>query len=142
MIYYLSNTSQVKEAQLKLNWLIKHGKKIELTEKRKRRSLNQNSYLHVVLSFYGTKTGYTLEEVKQDIFKRNICRNMFLKHNTSPVFDVYRSTADLNTKEMADAIERFRNHASQDLGIYIPEPHEEQFLQYCQEEIDRHKQYL
>lgn len=140
MIYNTANIIEAEQAKTRLNWLIGHNKKVELTEKRKKRSLNQNSYLHVVLSFYGTQTGYTLTEVKEDIFKRDICRLIFETEKNGRI--VYRSSADLNTKEMTQAIERFRNHAAQDLGLHIPEPHEEQFLAYCQEEIDKHKQYL
>lgn len=140
MIFNLSDTIQAKQAQTRLNWLIEKGKKVELTEKRYNRTLNQNAYLHVVLSFYGTQTGYTLHEVKQGVFKMWICKDLFHYEKNGKEF--YRSTADLDTKEMTNAIERFRNHAANDLGIYIPEPHEEKFLAYCQEEIDKHQMYL
>jgi hypothetical protein len=140
MIYNLNNKIEAEQAQQRLNWLIKHGKKVEITEKRYNRTLKQNAYLHVILSYYGTQTGYTLEEVKQDIFKRGVCANFFRKEKNG--IDVCRSTSDLNTKELTYAIERFRNHAAVDLGINLPQPHEEQFLAWCQEEIDRHQQYL
>lgn len=140
MIFNLQNNIEVKQAKTRLEWLIEHGKRVEITEKRYSRTNKQNKYLHVVLSFYGTQTGYTLEEVKQDIFKRDICREWFVYEKDGR--NVCRSTSDLDTKEMIDVIERFRNHASADLGFYIPEPHEEEFLRWCEDEIEKHKIYL
>lgn len=34
----------------------------------------------------------------------------------------WRSTADLDTKELTTAIDRFRNYSSKEAGIYLPEP--------------------
>jgi hypothetical protein len=139
MIYNLNNTIEAEQAKARLNWLIEHGKKVELKEKRYNRTLSQNAYLHVLLGFYATQLGYSMEEVKQDIWKRDVCRQIFRKEKNGR--ELYRSSSDLNTLEMTNAIERFKDHALIEAGIKLPDPHEEQFLAWCQEEIDKY-QYL
>lgn len=96
----------------------------------------------MILTWYGIELGYTLEEVKQDIFKRDICRAHFEYVKKSRV--LYRSTSDLDTLEMTSAIEKFRNHAANDLGIYLPEPHEEEKLRSLEEQLERYgnRQYI
>lgn len=49
MQYDGSNPLHVQQAKAKLEKLIKGQKVFELTEKKPKRSLNQNKYLHVIL---------------------------------------------------------------------------------------------
>ena len=49
---------------------------------------------------------------------------------------------DKNTGEMTLAIERFRDWASQEAGIYLPEPHETEMLEQIEIEIKKHERYL
>ena len=43
---------------------------------------------------------------------------------------------------MTTAIERFRNYASKEAGIYLPEPGELAMLQQIENEIKKNEQYL
>ena len=54
----------------------------------------------------------------------------------------WRSTADLDTKELTDAIERFRNYSAMVAGLYIPEPNEESALLEAQKQIALYEKYL
>ena len=112
MRYDLSDKYQQLRFKERVNKLYKLASKVELKVIRKTRTFKQNRYLHVILTNYGLELGYTLEDVKQDIFKRNICKEDFIiiKNNKS----FYKSTRDLDTKEMTIAIERFRNHRNED----------------------------
>ena len=142
MIYNLKIDEQKQAFKEKVNYLYAKGAKVDIKEKRKPRTYTQNRYMHLILSWYGIETGYTLSEVKQDIFKRDICEEFFTIAKGDRV--VTRSTAELNTLEMTNAIEKFRNHAMRDLNIYLPAPNEVENLNNLEEQIQAYgyAQYL
>ncbi len=76
MIYVLPDDNQ--EVQSYLDRLKGEKCRVELRKIREKRTLSQNNYLHLILGWFGLEIGYTLQEVKQDIFKRNICKDWFL----------------------------------------------------------------
>jgi len=65
MIYNPENKLHQKQAIEKLKYFFSKGKRFELKAKNDKRSISQNSYLHLILTWFGLETGYTLEEVKQ-----------------------------------------------------------------------------
>ena len=146
MIYNANNELDIWKARKRLEWLIMNRKRFELTEKRPRRTLSQNNYLHLALSYYALEMGEEMEYVKQYIFKQIVCSHIFkydrINRKTGEIRLAYKSTANLDTKELTDAIECFRNHASKDLGIYIPEPSDLALIDQMENEINRNKQYL
>lgn len=142
----LSISFEAKKAQTRLDHLISKGAKIELIEKKKKRTVNQNSYFHALFCIFGMHFGNDLYYVKQVIFKIEVNRELFKRtyvdEDTGEVLTYWRSTADLDTKEMTLAIERFRNYSSQN-GLYLLTS--EEYLDnyfHIQQEIDNHKQYL
>lgn len=58
----LSNTYDKERAKTRLKVLIDKGAKIELTEIKGKRTIRQNSYLHVCISLFAIEFGYTLDE--------------------------------------------------------------------------------
>lgn len=143
MIYNSSNPLQKKQAIEKLNYFIAKGKTFELKAKHPKRSISQNSYLHLILTWFAIETGYSLEEVKQEIFKKHVNPATFYEgefEGKIQGFKVerWRSTANLDTAEMILVIDRFRNFSSQELGIYLPEPRELALLQDLENEISKH----
>jgi len=143
MIYNSTNPLQVKQAIDKVNLFISKGKTFELKEKRAKRSISQNSYLHLILTWFGIETGYTMEEVKQEIFKKHVNSATFYEGEFEGKIEGikierWRSTASLDTQEMTLVINRFRNFSSNELGIYLPEPRELALLQDLENEISKH----
>ena len=145
MIYDLNNILDKERFKRRSNDLYKKKAVVELTEKKRKRTLSQNSYLHYLLGYYAMETGNTIEYVKREYFKKLCNPSLFLitKHDKyiGDVYD-YRSSAGLTTVEMTQAIERFRNWSSSECGIYLPSPDEEAFLQSIEMELERHKNYL
>lgn len=144
MQYDGNNSLHVEQARTRLEQLIKNKKVFELTEKKPKRSLSQNRYLHTILGFFACETGNTLEWVKQQYFKKLVNPAIFIREKEDKYLGttkVLRSSADLDTAEMTTAIERFRNWASAE-GIYLPSPDEERILQLMEIEIERNKHYL
>lgn len=123
MIYDLAKHLDRRRAEKRFAELIKEGTIIELTKKVKR-SLSQNNYLYLILSWFANETGYTTVEAK--CIYKDLSPSIFYYSKNGRRF--IRSTADLTTKEMTDSIEKFRNYSSAEAGIYLPAPNEEAFL--------------
>lgn len=130
---------------LRAKKLAEKGVIVDLTEKKPRRSLPQNKYLHVILAYFGTQTGNTLEWVKQQYYKKLVNPDLFIREKEDKYLGrikVLRSSADLDTAEMSLSIERFRNWAAQEAGIYIPSADEAILIQQMEIEIERNKEFL
>jgi hypothetical protein len=141
MIYKTSNPFQKNQAIERFNYLIAKEKTIELTVKHPKRSISQNSYLHLILTWFGLELGYTMEEVKLEIFKKLVNPNMFYEGEFDGKLGLkierWRSTASLNKEEMTLAVTRFRNFSSKEVGIYLPEPKDLALLQELENEIKK-----
>lgn len=145
MIYNLSSPLDVQNAKTRLELLIKRGCIVELSEKKAKRSLSQNRYLHLLLGYFASQTGNTLEWVKQQYYKKlcnpdlfiGECEDLFLGR-----VKYVRSSADLRTDEMNLSIERFRNWSAAEAGIYLPEATSEAEIAALQVEVERYKTYL
>lgn len=145
MVYDTSNPLDKANFLFRAKRLAESGKVIELTEKKPRRSLPQNKYLHVLLAYFGTQTGNTLEWVKQQYYKKLVNPDLFIREKEDKYLGkikVLRSSADLDTSEFSLSIERFRNWASQEAGIYLPSADEYIIIQQMEIEIERNKEFL
>jgi hypothetical protein len=145
MLYDLKNPLQCENFKARVNKLYKEQKVVELTEKKPVRTIQQNRYLHLIIGFFASQYGCTLEYAKQNYFKKLCNKDLFVRETDDKFLgkiEILRSSASLDTREMTIAIERFRNWASAEAGIYLPSPNEEDMLNYAQQEIERYNQYL
>lgn len=138
MIYNSNNNFDIQKAKERFNYLISKKCSFELSEKRKKRSYKQNRYLHLILSFFGLELGYTLEESKELYKRLNKSAYEYKKNNL--VF--YKSSADLNSKDMTDTIEKFRDWSSKSAGVFLPSPDDIEYLQELEKQVNNNKQYL
>lgn len=90
--------------------------KIELNEKREKRSLVHNAYCHVCIELFCISVGYSRREGKTHLKRK--CGFMQYEKNGETFL---KSSADLDSKEMSDWIEWIRNYAGMQ-GIDIPSP--------------------
>lgn len=144
MKYDGTNPFHAQQARSKLERLIKEQKVFELTEKKPKRSLSQNKYLHVILSYFGCQIGETMEYVKRNYYKILCNKDTFVRERDDKYLGkikYLRSSADLDSAEMSLTIERFRNFASAQ-GVYIPSPEEERLIQLMEVEVERNKHYI
>lgn len=117
---------------------------IEIKRRLPKRSERQNNYLFLILGFFAAQTGYSVEEVKQDYFKKLCNPDIFYRERVNAKGETVRylrSSADLDTGEMTLAVERFRNWSAAKANIYLPSPNEESFLLYCEKEVERYKEF-
>lgn len=118
-----------------LDHLLNNGKRFELKELRKRRSLPQKGYMYLCFKQVQIDTGCDMEEVKQYLFKEVCSPEIFVRHGTYGKY--LRSTEELDTKEMFEATENFRNFCAMELGIYIPAPNEHEKIRAWEAELSR-----
>lgn len=117
---------------------------VELKKKHPQRTLAQNRYFYVLLGYYAQEFGYSIDEVKQDVFKRLCNEDLFVRTRTNKrgnEVKYLRSSSELSTTEMTMAIERFRNYSSAVAGLYLPAPNESNFIAYCEQQIERYREF-
>ncbi len=146
MIFNFENEIDCIKANERLQWLISKKKRSEIKELRGKRTTPQNAYLHLLINYFALEYGETFEFTKQYVFKELVNPDLFKTMRKNPKNgkerSILRSSADLNTKEMTDAIDRFKNWSVTKTGIRLPDANEQQFLDYIQNEIDKNKQWL
>lgn len=143
MIYNLSKEIDLQRFKERSKFLIDKGKKVELKERRRRKTVSQNAYLHLILTWFGIETGYTLQEAKE-LMKRYVCAEDFKYQKNGRWF--VRSLADdyFDTKRTTIVIDKFRNWSQVEAGIYLPSPNEKEFLEHIETQMRAYgqKQYL
>lgn len=157
MLYNLRNKIELSKFQDKCKALCAKGERlqdynpngdlcvVELTEKKPQRSLAQNSYLHTILSYFASEYGITADEAKVNYYKRLVNPDIYVRKHTNKKgkeVEYLRSSADLDKEEMSLSISRFRDWCSAEAEIYIPSGEEHEYLVYCQQCIERNKEYL
>jgi hypothetical protein len=135
--FNLSFPSEVRQARDQLDYLIAKKKLVEIRPIKQTRTLNQNSYLHLLLGYFGQHFGYTLEESKQIYKKLNHSIYAYSKNNT--VF--WKSSADITVDEMTDSIELFRTKSANE-GCPLPPATDQGWLREIEREIERSESYL
>lgn len=145
MIYNLGNPYDRDRFKRRANELFKASKIVELKEKDVVRTLKQNSYLHLIISYFASQYGCGADEAKIDFYKRRCNKELFERWRTNKrgqETSYLRSSADLTKEEMTLSIERFRNWSSAVAGIYLPSADDGEMLTYAMQEIERNKEYL
>lgn len=144
MLLDLSKEFDVNKSRTRLEHLISKKAKIDMTEKFEKRSVRSNAYFHAILTIFACEMGETIEYVKQRVFKGLVNPEIFVYERvntiTGEIRKALRSSADLDSSEMNDAITRFIKFAA-DEGIHIMSSEEyidNQFAIKQMAEINRH----
>lgn len=145
MIYNLSTENDKQRFKDKVNKLYSEQKIVELKEKKPIRSVKQNAYLHLIITWFAIENACELEWVKQKYFKELCNKEIFVTTKLDPYTGQeethLKSSSEITTEEMTTAIQRFRNWSSQN-GTYLPEPEDVEFLTHIQIESQKYKEYL
>lgn len=103
--------------------LLKQRTNVSLTDE-SNRTLNQNSYLHVLCRVLAMDTGVTENYAKQIYFKRIANPEIFVSVTRDPVtseaISYVKSTADITITDMSKAIDSFLMWASEN-GYNLPQ---------------------
>ena len=144
-IFNLQNEYDIPKVKAFVNKLFQERAVVEVKKKLPNRTLAQNSYLHLLLGFFGSQYGCSLEEAKIDFYKRTCNRDLFERKMINKMgreVTYLRSSAELTTGEMTLSIDRFRNWSASVAGIYLPAANEQQMLVYAQQEIERNNEFI
>ena len=124
MNYDLSVKEDRRKFILRANSLLKNQRNNVALQDESSRTLNQNSYIHVLCRILALETGVTEEYAKQVYFKRFANSEIFIHVTkdavTGKMITMYRSVSELNITEMRRAIDNFLKWAA-DNGYYLPE---------------------
>lgn len=137
MNYNLNSIQEADKAFSYLTDLVGKQALVEIKKISPKRSLSQNSYLHLLISYFGLHFGYTIDEAKA-IYKE-INSNLYKYEKKGRVF--WRSSADLTKEEMASSIDRFMQRSAE-AGCTLPPATNKEWLLAVQNEIERSKYYL
>lgn len=137
MRFNLAVPYEAKQANGYLKQLYVKKNIVEVKKVSPRRSLSQNSYLHLLIGAFGNHFGYTLEEAKQ-IYKE-LSPGIYKYEKKGRVF--WRSSADLSKEEMASTIDAFMQKSAE-AGYPLPLATDEGWLREIENEIERSKHYL
>ena len=138
MKFNLSNKEDATNAHIQLARLMIKKPVIEIREVKKRRSLSQNAFLHLLLGAFGLATGYTADESKT-IFKREVNSDIFVYSKNGSKF--LKSSADLSVDEMSKSIDRFRSYAGEN-GIELPLATDNDWLLRIENDMEKQGRYL
>lgn len=143
-LYDTSNPLDKANFMLRAKKLAESGKIVELAEKKPRRTLSQNNFLWLCLSYWGCQTGYTKEEA-ETIYK-NVNRELYYIHKVIAGVEIeyIRHTYELDTAEMTASIEKWRNWAAMNdaCPVYIPSPEDYQLIQQMEVEISKNNEFI
>lgn len=137
MRYKLKDPIELERAADYLSKLAGREATVDIKRVNPNRTLQQNKYLHVLISYFGLQTGYTSAEAK--IMYKKINKDLYVYKKNGGVF--LRSSADLNTEEMTKSIDRFRQYGAEQ-GIDLPSADDKTFLEWAQQQIENTRAYL
>lgn len=121
MIFKTSNIFEKKRAEVYFNKLASSGKTIELSEKRRGRTLNQNSLFHMWVQVIADHVGYTsLENCKRDIKRTLLGTKEEANRFTGEVQQVDYKTSEMSTSELSLFMDKMKIWSQSDLGCYLP----------------------
>lgn len=136
MKYNLADPKELVAARSRITHLARKGKKVEITLKEER-SLNQNSYLHLLLGDFAMQTGYNLEEAKMIYKKINSDIYIYKKNNITFI----RSSADIGKEKMAQTIDKFIEYAAMQ-GVNLPPAENAEWRSLVEKQMQQNRRYL
>lgn len=143
MKFDLSNILDRERFKRRSNELYTKGCIVELTEKSSR-TVSQNSYLHLIITWHALESGNTIEWVKQEYFKRLVNADIFVATKEDKHLGCVQyilSSAAITKEQMTIAIDRFKVWSAQN-GIYLPDSDNREFLSAIDVEQSRQSKWL
>ena len=121
MIFKTDNALERERAKVYFNKLISSGKTIEVTEKRKLRTLSQSALFHLWVQVIANHVGYTsLENCKRDIKRTLLGTREEVSRITGEIQQVDYKTSEMSTVELSSFMDKMKIWAQSELGCYLP----------------------
>jgi hypothetical protein len=113
-MFDLNVESEIADFKKNVDGFLNKRIRVELKKVYNRRTLNQNSFLHVLITLFGIEFGYTVDEAKT-ILKRNC---PFMRYEKKGSWFL-KKTSDMTTEELANFIDWIYNYSSKN-GFVLP----------------------
>lgn len=137
MNYNLADPKELKACRNRISYLARKGSRAKVNEVQMKRTLSQNSYLHLIIQAFGAHFGYTSEEAKL-IYKQVNSETYYYKKKGRTFI---KSSADLTKEQMMRTIDKFME-ASKEAGYALPLADDKEWLLQIENEIERTQRYL
>jgi hypothetical protein len=137
MKYNLSIAADAQKAREYLDNLATKQAMVEIKKVSPKRTISQNSYLHLIISAFGAHFGYSASESK--LIYKELNKDIYAYNKKGRTF--YRSSADLTKEEMAKSIDTFRE-ASDNAGYPLPLATDAGWLAEIENAIEQSRYYL
>lgn len=138
MIYNLAIEFDRERFKKRVNALFVKKGMVELQDV-SRRTYKQNSYLHLIISYFASQIGEKADVVKQVIYKQIVNKELFVRYRDNIPY--LRSVRDLTSDEINTSIARFKTYCSEN-GVYIADEGEDEYIRCMMYEVEKVKQYL
>jgi len=121
MFYNLKNIYQLKAAEVRFKNLCEQGKQIELKEIKQKRTLDQNALFHAWIKVFAECIGeLSIEDCKRDVKRTLLGVKQVTNYFTGEImFEDYKTSA-MDTKQMAEFMDKFKIWANAEYGCYLP----------------------
>ncbi len=149
MVYNMLNPAELEKFKERVNAMIDkahkmhddwHNEKffvVELKERQPARTIQQNAYLWVTITYVALEEGYPKDYIEQ-VFKE-VNKDVFLRERENKMgkkFRYWRHIPDLDKQEMSECIDRWLHHCAMERGLYIPSPQDHAFMLW-QTQVER-----
>lgn len=141
MKYNLANDKEAGAATRYLAELTLAGNIAEVKKISPKRSLNQNAYLHLILSAFGNHFGYPLEEAKQVYKELNHHIYKYERTVRGRTWVFWRSSAALTKTEMAASIDVLHEWSAK-AGYPLPLATDQEWLRQIDNELQSTNYHL
>lgn len=119
--YDTSNTLEKEQFKARASFLADSGKIVELSEKKPRRTNQQNRTIHMWFAVMADFLGYTsIEDCKRDIKRAILGQIEYRNEITGKVELKDYETHLMNISELSSFMDKFKIWAISELGCYLP----------------------
>ena len=136
MIYNPKDPMSRKAAYQTFSECMEGEEIFEITRKKVRRTLPQNSYLHLLLAYFALEYGCRKEYAKLEFYKKTVNPDIFVYPRYDRIKDCIveeiRSSKELTKEEMSLSIERFKIWSVQEAGILLPDAEDKENIQQAE----------
>jgi len=137
MQYDLSLPEDLRKFNERVSQFISDCISVDLKKVHRKRTLSQNSFLHILITLYGIEFGYTIEESKTHL--KRTCP--FMRYEKKGEWFLKR-TSEMDVTELSDFIEWIYNYSAIN-GLVLPSS-DSYFdsMAYYNNLIEDNKEYL
>lgn len=141
MVYNILNPIELEKFKERVSAMITKANKlhddwhnekffvVELKERQPSRTVQQNAYLWVTITYVALEEGYPKDYIEQ-VFKE-VNKGVFLRERENKMgkkYQYWRRIPDLDKEEMSKCIDRWLHHCAMERGLYIPSPQDHAYM--------------